>query len=63
MTDRYAPIPRKMKGKIQAKKPKSDKNTAVPEERERTYCIDRLNIGDPAVKSENDSELLLAQRR
>ena len=55
-TDSHAPIPRKTKGKIQAKKPKIDKNTAVPEEKERTYGIDRLNLGDPAVKLGNESE-------
>ena len=56
MTDCDAPIPRKTKGKNQVNKPKSDKDTAVPEEKERTYGIDRLNLGNPAVKSEKDSE-------
>ena len=32
---RDAPIPRKKKGKIQAEKPKSYKDTAVPEDKER----------------------------
>ena len=44
MTACDAPIPRNKKLKIQAKKPNSDKDTVVPEEKERTYGIDRLNI-------------------
>ena len=63
MTASDAPIPRKTKGKSQAKKPKSDKETATPEEKERTYGIDRLNIGDPAVESENESERVLMQHK
>ena len=49
MTARDAPIPRNKKIKSQAKNPKSDKDTAVPEEKEHTYGIDCLNLGDPAV--------------
>ena len=45
------------KGKIQAKNPNSDKDTAVTEEKERTYGIDCLHLGDPAVESENESEV------
>ena len=56
MTAHDAPIPGKTKGKTQSKKLKSDKDTAGTEENERTYGIDRLNIGDPAVDSENDSK-------
>ena len=46
-----APIPRKRKVKKQAKNTKSDKDSAVPLEKECDYGIDRLNIGDPAVES------------
>ena len=46
----------KRKKRIHAKKPKSDKDTTIPEEKELTYGIDCLNIGDPAVESENDSK-------
>ena len=56
MTARDAPISRKKKGESQAKKPKSDKDTTVPKQKERTYGIDRLNLGDPAVESGNDFE-------
>ena len=55
--------PNKEKEEVQAKKLKSDKYTVVPEEKERTYGIDCLNLGDPAVESENFSKQLLAQRR
>ena len=51
-----ATIPRKTKGKSQANKPKSDNETAVLEEKERTYGIDCLNLGNPAVESGNDSK-------
>ena len=34
--------------KNQARNPKSDKDTAVPSEKERIYGIDRLNRDDPA---------------
>ena len=47
----------------QTKNPKSDNDTIVLKEKERTYGIDRLKLGDPAVKSENDSELPLAELR
>ena len=40
----------------QAQNPKSDNDTEVPKEKERVYGIERLNLGDPAVKSESDSE-------
>ena len=56
MTDHYAPTPRKTRRGHQAQNPKSDKNTAVPKETESVYGIDRLNLGDPAVESESDSE-------
>ena len=56
MTASDVPITRKKKGKIQAQKTKIDKDNAVTEEKERTYGIDRLNLGDPAVESENDSK-------
>ena len=56
MTARDAPIPRKKKVEIQAEKPKKYKDTEVTEEKERTYSIDRLNLGDPSVESKNDSE-------
>ena len=51
------------RGGNQAQNPKSDKDTAVPKEKERVYGIDRLNLGDPAVESESDSEWLHAHRR
>ena len=51
MTDHNSPIPRKTKGNKKSKKPKSDKDTDVPEEGEHTYGIDRLNIGDQEVES------------
>ena len=51
MTSHDAPIPRKMRVKSQSKKPKSDKDTTVPKDKERTYGIDSLNLGDPAVES------------
>ena len=44
-------------------KVKSDKETAVPKEKEWTYGIDRLNLGNLAVESENDSKRLLAKCR
>ena len=37
-------------GGIQSKKPKSKKDTAVTEEKELNYNIDRLNLGEPAVE-------------
>ena len=43
-----APIPKKRR-KNQARNPKSDKDSAVPSEKEHIYGIDRLNIYDPAV--------------
>ena len=49
MTAHDASIPIKTKVKSKANKPKSDKDTAVPEEKEHTYGIDCLNLGDPAV--------------
>ena len=56
MTARDEPIPRKKKGNIQSKKPKSDKDTAFTKEKELNYGIDRLNLSEPAVKLGNDSE-------
>ena len=55
-TDRDVPIPGNKKGKIQAKKPNIDKDTEFTEENEHTYGIDRLNLGNPSVESENDSK-------
>ena len=49
MTSHDAPIPRK-KGRNHIKKPKSDKDTVVPREKERIYRIDRLNLDDTAVE-------------
>ena len=63
MTARDEPIPRKKKGKSQSKNPKSDKDTEVPKDKELTYGIEHLNLVDPAVESENESEWLLIQRR
>ena len=56
MTACDAPIPKNIKGKIQAKKPNIDKDTEFTEENEHTYGIDRLNLGNPSVESENDSK-------
>ena len=56
MTAPDAPILRNQKGEIQTKKPKSDKDTAIPEEKEHTYRIDCLNLRDLTVESDNDSE-------
>ena len=44
------------RGKNKAEKPKCDKDTAVSKEKEHVCGIERLNLGDPAVKSESDSE-------
>ena len=52
-----------MRGKIQAKKPRGEKDTAIPKEKERTYGIDRLNLGDQSVELRNDPKLLPAQSR
>ena len=52
-----------MKVKSQAKNPNINKDTAVPKEKKHTYEIDRLSLVNQAVKSENDSKWLLAQRR
>ena len=46
----------------QAENHMSDKDTVVPQEKERVYVIDHLNMSDPAVESQGDSELLLAHR-
>ena len=56
MTATDAPIPRKKKIKNSGKEPKSNKNTSVPKEKGQTYGDDHLNIGEPVVKSENDSK-------
>ena len=56
MTAHDASIPIKTKVKSKANKPKSDKDTAVPEEKELTYGIKRLHLGDLAVESEYDSK-------
>ena len=44
------PSPQKTLKQIQAKKPKSNKETAVLKDKERTYGTDRLNLGNPAVE-------------
>ena len=54
MTAHDAPIPRKTKGKNKANNPKSDKDTAITNEKELTYGIERINLGEPAFKSGND---------
>ena len=56
MADHDVPTPIKKKEKKQAKNNKSDKDTTVPSEKKRIYRIDRLNLGDPAVDLESDSE-------
>ena len=63
MTARDAPIPRKTKGKFQAKNPKSDKENASPKEKQCTYGIDRLNLGNTSVESGNDSKWIIMKRR
>ena len=55
--------PKENEGGNQAQNSNSDKDTAVPKEKERIYGIDRLNQGDPAVESESDSEWLHAHWR
>ena len=49
----WCTYPKKKKGKYQYNKPKSVRDNAVTEEKERTHRLDRLNIGDPALESEN----------
>ena len=49
-------LPPRKKEKNQATNPKSEKDAAVPAVGERNYGIDRLNIGEPANDSEDDSE-------
>ena len=56
MVSHYAPIPRKNKGKNQAKNTKSEKDTEVSSEKVLTYGIDHLNLSKPVNDSENDSE-------
>ena len=41
----------------------SDKYTASPQEKERIFGIDCLNLGDPLVESEGGSEWILANHR
>ena len=48
-------IPRKRRGES-SRNPNSGKDTVVPSEKEHTYGIDCLNIGDPEVHSEGYSE-------
>ena len=56
MANHDAPISRKTKGKNKANNPKSDKDNAVPSDEELIYGIDHLNLGDPAVDLESESE-------
>ena len=56
MVSHDEPTLRKKKGKNHTKNPKSENDSAVPAEGERNYGIDRLNIGEPANDSEDDSE-------
>ena len=79
MVSHDASILRKRKEKNLAKNTDSQNDDAVPSEEERTYGIDRLNIGEPGNDSKNDfkseneskhaddplneSKLLLAQLR
>ena len=41
--------PKKNEEKNHAENPKSDKDTAVPQEKELAYGIDSQNLGDPVV--------------
>ena len=50
------PTPKENKEKNQKKNPKSDQANAYPSDYERYYVIDRLNLGEPAYDSENDSK-------
>ena len=61
MTAHGTLIPRKKKELNQANNPKSDKYIAITKYKKRTYGFDRLNIGDPAVKSKNNLKWLLLQ--
>ena len=55
--------PKEKEGGKSGKVYKSDKDTTVPSEKERTYGIDCLNLGDLSVDSESDSGWLLTHRR
>ena len=57
MNARDTTISRNKREKFQANNPKSDKEISVPKDKEHTHGIDRLNLGDPEVKSEIDSEV------
>ena len=50
------PTPRNKKGKRQNNKPKSDQANAYPSEYGKNYGLDRINLGETAEDSENDSE-------
>ena len=63
MTTHDALNPRKTRKKNQAEKPKIDRETAVPQEMERVYGTDNLNLGYPAVDSEGDSKRILVHCR
>ena len=49
-------IPKIRKGKNQKKNTKSDQDNAYPSESEIYYGIDRLNLGEYAHDSENNSK-------
>ena len=50
------PIPIKKKGKRQNKKSKRDQADSDPSDDGRNYGLDRINLGEPAQDSENDSK-------
>ena len=56
MVSHDAPISKKKKGKNQAKSTKSENDTVAPSEEGNTCGIGCLNLGEPAKKSESDSE-------
>ena len=57
------PIPRKKKGRGHNKKLNSDQAYADTSEDGRNCGLERLNLGEPAQDSENESECLLAKSK
>ena len=56
-------LPQGKKKKKKSKNRKSEQSSADPSEDGRTYGIERLNIGESANYSKNESEWILAQFR
>ena len=57
------PIPRNKKGRSHNKKLNSDQAYADTSEDGRNCGLERLNLGEPAQDSENESECLLAKSK